>query len=156
METLQLSKSDILSLYQCSNSDGKAILEGRFGKQTFIIDVRDRIGNLDEAYSAVGLSPFDPRFINGTDDDIAYQQLKLAIVPGLNEGWVANYNDRDEEKWWPVFCLDEGGGGFRFVAARYDDVHTIVTGGPRLAFRTRELAIHAAERFPDVFRRFYC
>jgi hypothetical protein len=156
METLELSKSEVLSLYQCSNSDGKAILEGRFGKQTFIMDVRQRILTLDDAYSAVGLSALDPRFLNGTDDDIAYQQLKLAIVPSLNEGWVADYNNSDEEKWWPIFYLNESGGGFRFCVAGYVVVHTGVTGGPRLAFRTRELAIHAAERFADIFRRFYC
>lgn len=153
MENLQVTIENAVKAYRETDEAGKSLLVTLFGKKNFLTSVFDRVQSFEAACEEVGLSPEDPRFTTGTPDDIAYQKLKLVIVPALNEGKKADYDDGNA-KYWPVFYLD-------FPGFRFGDVHcavarTIVTGGSRLAFVNRPAAEHAVKYFEDIFRDFYC
>lgn len=153
MEKMEVLKENALQAYRDANPEGKTLLATLFGKKNFLTSIFDRVQSFEAACEEVGLSPDDRQFTTGSLDDIAYQKLKLVIVPALNEGKKANYNDGNG-KYWPVFYLDFP--GFRFHDVYFDVAHTAVTGGSRLAFVSRDLAEHAAKYFEDVFRDFYC
>lgn len=65
---------------------------------------------------------------------VSYQLEMIAEV--LLDGKKKNYNDRQQDKWGPWFWMNNP--GFRFFAAHYDFVDTVVTGGPRLSLLSAE------------------
>lgn len=154
MRTLEETMAIATRAYHKAGKEGKASLIEVFGEEQFARPRWEDITTLELAFAAAGLSQTDPRFTAGTPDDISYQTLKLVIVPAINEGKVMDYEDEDQEKFWPVFYLNKP--GFRFCHSCYDVVDTYLTGGSRLAFASRAQSDHAAKFFLEVFRNFYC
>jgi hypothetical protein len=83
-------------------------------------------------------------------DEIAYRILKM-LAKSLNQGWVPDWSNHNEYKYYPYFELG-GSSGFRFHGYGLWRSHSLV--GSRLCFKTRELAEHAGKHFTDVYRKF--
>ena len=62
----------------------------------------------------------------------------------LNEGWIPDYTNSNEEKWVIWFDLSSGS-GLSLCGIAYTSAYTSV--GSRLVFRTKALAMHAVEHF---------
>lgn len=85
-----------------------------------------------------------------TPDEVSYRIVKL-LVKSLNEGWLPDWGDDSQYKWYPWFYLG-GSSGFRFLdCARW---FTLSTVGSRLCFKSREFAEYAAKQFTDVYKQF--
>jgi len=154
MSTVEEPKEKILRVFRKYGEEGQASLIEVFGKEYFALPRWEDITTLDLAFAAVGLSQTDPRFTSGTADDIAYQTLKLVIVPSMNRDIKIDYEDEDQKKWWPVFYLNKP--GFRFHRSGCGVVRTGMTGGSRLAFADQGRSDHAAKYFTQIFQDFYC
>lgn len=111
-----------------------------------------------------------------TEDFIAYLKLRI-IVAALNEGWEPKFT-KDEYRYFPWFyfytkeqydkldyeekgrCVLRSGGnsnsyfGFVVCVAAYDASFSSANFGPRLAFRTRELAAYAGRQFIEEWADF--
>ena len=83
---------------------------------------------------------------------IAYAKL-IIIAKVLNEGWKPNYNDSNEEKWYPFFVVR---GGFRFHGTNYYCDRASAGVGARLCFKTKTLAEYAGKTYIDEYRDFMC
>jgi len=110
----------------------------------------DRVKTFDDACRELGLSTVQVGVV-GLDDDAvsiaAYMKL-IIIIRALNEGWVPDWSDNDEYKYFPWF-EHESGFGLSFLV--YDDWTAFTGVGSRLCFKTRELAEYAAKQFRDIY-----
>jgi hypothetical protein len=70
------------------------------------------------------------------------------IVDVLNDGWVPNWDDRSQEKWWPCFYLNKP--GFRIDTVYSDCTRTNVSF--RLCFKSKDIALYAAKNFKQLYR----
>lgn len=85
---------------------------------------------------------------------IAYYKL-TKVAEALNDGWVPDWSNSDEYKYYPYFDMNpEGGSGFSFFGTFYTGWFATGVVGSRLCYRTRALAKHAGEVFIDLYRDF--
>lgn len=76
----------------------------------------------------------------------------MFIADVLNEGWIADWNNRNQEKYYPWFYNAGAGSGFAYGDYRYVNSRSSV--GSRLAFKSSELAEYAGEQFLDIYNEF--
>ena len=151
METLQISKTNVLKAFKNAKAEGKDLLSDLFGKEVLSGKITDRIKTFADACEAVREDPNQSKFNTGSADDIAYQRLKV-VVRALNEGWTPDWNNSNQYKWYPWFYLDKP--GFRFYGAGYAYAYSHATCGSRLCFSSEELAKYAANQFLDLYKDF--
>ena len=80
----------------------------------------------------------------------------LIIVEALNDGWFPNWQNRDEEKWQIFFDLEKepnNPSGFRFFGAYCYCAGSYVPS--RLCFKSRDLAVYAAEKFKKLYKDYF-
>jgi len=154
-ENLTISKADAISIYNSTGEEGKIALEDLFGNRIFKFPLIQRIQHFDDVLEELNINPddFENEYLEGilTIDEQAYIKLKH-IVECLNEGWVPNFKDADEEKYWPWFYINSAGSFF--ASATTAPSYTTATFGSRLCFRTRELALFASTQFIDIYKEF--
>lgn len=89
---------------------------------------------------------FDKLYLNIPSHVKAYQK-ECMVVAFYNKSWVPNWEDSSEKKYYLWFYLDN----FRLDGTDCDCDDDSVSSA-RLCFRTKEDALEAFERFPDVFK----
>jgi len=102
-----------------------------------------------DACDKLGLNP--TRVYNAaynTPREIALRKLEV-IIRALNDGWVPNWNDLTEYKYWTYFRMD---GGFSCCSADYGITLTDVPA--TLCFKTREIAEYAAKHFTKLYEEY--
>jgi len=153
METLEVKKANALTAYQQANEKGKKLLTNLFGKKHFLGNVIDRIETFDDILEERGISKeeFEKSCKGLTDDEIAYRQIKL-IALVYNEGWVPDWNDSNQYKYYPWFKWVGSAAGCSFGDYFCDrsDSHL----GSRLVFASSDLAIDAGKKFVEIYNRF--
>lgn len=83
-------------------------------------------------------------------DEKAYRLIKM-LVSTLNEGWLPDWSNYKESKYYPYFEM-KGSSGFRVHDCDYWNAYSRV--GSRLCFKSSELAEHAGTLFIDVYRTY--
>lgn len=81
---------------------------------------------------------------------INYQKA-IIICKVLNQGWVPDWSNPDEHKYFPWFKM-EGSSGFRFHD--YDSWITRSHVGSRLACKSADIGNHIGEHFSDIWEKF--
>jgi hypothetical protein len=82
---------------------------------------------------------------------IAVYKLMI-IFKAINNGWVANYGDSNQWKYYPWFYVVSSGVGFSGSGCDYADTHATV--GSRLCTDSREKALYIAKQFEAEYRDF--
>ena len=116
--------------------------------------VLDRIRTIDDVLADHKINRadfYDDCNRNLERDEIAYRILKL-LAKSLNEGWVPDWSNINEYKYFPWFDMSKGSSCFRFAGS--SDWHSYSLVVSHLGFKSRELAEHAAERFLSVYEDF--
>jgi hypothetical protein len=158
MNTLEIKKENAQKAYNEGCSDVKKVLINLLGKETFIAaNITDRIKTYEDACEALGTTSDDQYFeyrpdaVKGHEKTLlAYAKL-LVIVKALNEGWVPDWKNSSQYKYYPWWDLSSGSGLSR-IAVYYRDSCSAV--GSRLCFKSRELAEYAAKQFKDIYTEF--
>lgn len=111
-----------------------------------------RIKTVEDILSDNGLTQaeFDERCAGHTQDEKAYRIIKL-LAKSLNEGWVPDWSDSSQYKYFPWFEM-LGPSGFRF--GDFVGWGSGSAVGARLCFKSRELAEHAGKNFTEVYKQF--
>ena len=160
METLKLSKETAIKMYkETSDNNIKKILEESFGKNIFNMKITDRINSIEDVISILGEN----------DDDVMEYRILMKysrnkyniantlltmITKVLNEGWVPNWADTNEKKWFSWWKQESPSSRFVFVGTDCVLWTTGTVGGSRLCFREKSLAAFAANRFPQIYNDF--
>jgi len=123
-----------------------------------IFDVRDSwedIKTLEDATNKLGEKDEDViqlrklESVDGLADYILNNQIAIVVAKALNDGWVANWDDHNEYKYYPWFYL---GKKFRYNYCNY--WYSGSSASSRLSFKSSELAIYAGKQFKDVYENF--
>lgn len=114
--------------------------------------VFDRIKSVEDVMTDNGLTreQFDESCEGLSPDEVAYRILKL-LAKSLNEGWVPDWSNSNEYKYFPWFEM-RGSSGFRFGG--HGHWYSVSHVGSRLCFRTRELAEYAGKQFQHIYGQF--
>lgn len=160
--TFEVPKELAIGAFKKANSDGKALLISIFGEKALTVKITDRVKTFEDAVEILQ-GKFAPKMNVNVDyvpsvlgemivDKVsAYVQL-LIIAYVLNEGWIPDYANASEPKYYP-YPKFVPGSGFSYVDFDYDCSFTHV--GARLVFKTRELAEYAGKQFEEIYRRYY-
>lgn len=150
MQTLQIDKNKARKLFPTATAEFQEMLIDTFGSEFFNQKITDRVKRFEDACQVLNLDPEDVLSKSDTADEAAYKKLKV-IVKALNEGWEPDWNEGDEEKWYPWFYLNQPGFRLNHVAYHY----TLSNVGSRLCFKSRELAEYAAKQFQSIYQDFF-
>ena len=156
METLEIKKENALKAYDGANEKGKKMLENLFGRKTFLKKVTDRIKTFEDALAEVGASDEVRVLLAYTGSDpvflAAVNFTKATIIcQALNEGWVPNWDNSSEYKYYPWFKMAVSS-GFRYDGCVGDFTYSAV--GSRLVFKSSELAVYAGTQFTEIYKSF--
>ena len=80
---------------------------------------------------------------------IALYKMEV-ITEALNEGWKADWDNSDENKYYPYFTMSPS--SFAFGGSHYVCAYAAAGSGSRLCYKTRELAEYSAKQFIDIWK----
>jgi hypothetical protein len=117
-------------------------------------DIKERIKTFDDVLQINGVKReiFENNIQDLTTDEVAYKMLK-EIVKAFNEGWVPDWTNSNEYKYYAYFTMGSpSGGGFSFHD--YDFWYTYSVVGSRLCYKSADLAKHAGQLFESIYKDF--
>lgn len=114
--------------------------------------IMERIKTIEDVlkYHNIEKDDFEADY-KGLPKDVTAYRLLVLIAAALNEGWTPDWDNSNERKYNSYFTM--GSSGFRYYG--YDDWNTGSIVGSRLCFKTKELAIYAAEQFKDIYSNYF-
>ena len=154
MKTLQITEKNARKLYAKASAEFRTTLEDTFGKEFFSMNITNRIKTYEDACDELGEQPINEdlfRSAGFTEDEINYRKIKT-ITRALNEGWVADYTNDKQEKWWPWFRVSSS--GFVFDGTNYYYSSADAGDGSRLCFKDSDLAEYAGKQFTELYKNF--
>ena len=80
---------------------------------------------------------------------IALYKMEV-ITEALNEGWKADWDNPDENKYYPYFIMSPSSFAFRDSDSGF--AFAFAGSGSRLCYKTRELAEYSAKQFIDIWK----
>lgn len=117
------------------------------------MDTTKKIKSFEDACKALGLNPESlPVVANLPEKDrksiIAYYKLTI-IIRALNEGWLPDWTDSNEYKYFNWFYIDSA--GFAYAGMYSAVTYTSTNIGSRLCFKNATLAHYARETFEGLY-----
>lgn len=155
-ETLQINRQKALDAYRGADASGKLILETLLGKDALTKKITELVTNMEEVCQVTGrdYNSF-LKDLNSLEPHVAGYLEICAIAEALNEGWVPDYSNPNQYKYYPWYKYQKGssGRGLSFDAHGYDRSSTFV--GPRLVFKSADLVHYAVTTFPNSFDKYF-
>ena len=152
---LTIKKETAQKIYPKSSDWFKEVLVETFGEKTFKPKNFRDIKTFNDVCLENGTTEqfFNEQFNNlGLDiDTINYEKMKL-VVKTINQGWVPDWSNTNQRKWYPWFDISPSGAGFSDSGYRYAAAHTGV--GSRLCFETEEKCKYAANQFIEIYYKY--
>lgn len=153
MTTLKIDDSKAKELYRNPTPEFiKQVLEDSFPKGFFSEKITDRIKTYEDALKEIKITSLLPILNYETTNKEVLSIIALAkltiIAKALNEGWKPNWNDSNENKYFPVFNMS----GFGFSYSDYVNLRTFSYCGSRLCFKTRELSDYSGKQFESLYK----
>ena len=150
MSEVKVTKETAKKLYDSVPGFFKEQLEAAFGKDAFRkIDYKD-IKTFKDACNALDIDPDAVCSKGDTPDEAAYKKLKI-ITKAINQGWIPDWDNTNQRKWFPWFCLSSG---FGFAVSGYGCANSAATVGSRLCFESEEKADYAGKQFAVIYKEF--
>lgn len=120
-------------------------------------DIIERIHSVGDAIACLGQNDEEVillhKLIEALPNDshpLAHQKA-VVITKAFNEGWVPDWNDTSQSKYFPWFEMG-GSSGFQFFVYGYWRSSSSV--GSRLCFKSSNLAEHVGKKFTSVYKQF--
>lgn len=138
-------------------------------KEIDVKDVNETITDFERAREALGLKPNTfynlsehvPKFFSDINPKhiealIALNQLfTLAEAWNKEDGFVPDFSDLNQGKWFPWFKYDKDAAGFVFASTAYTPTHAEATIGSRLCFKTSARAAQFGKQFVDLYNKVF-
>ncbi len=110
-----------------------------------------KIESFEEALKKTGRPNVD--FSNLPNDLRTYfenQYKAVVITEAINDGWIADYSNQSQRKWFPVFYMSPS--GFVFGYANYLCSDALAGGTSLLCFETETAAEYAGKTFTEIYQ----
>lgn len=150
MKNLQIDDATARKIYPTAAQELKTILEDTFGKAFFSQDICDRVNSMEDVYRESGKTYADIALAGLTPDEIGYRKAKL-IFAVMNEGWVPDYNDSNQDKYELRWIKNKTGG---FSCDDYYCWVAYTFAGARLTAKNGKIANHIGKCFEKEFNEF--
>ncbi len=136
------SDKAIIAEYTSGDNNVRAALEKLYGKKMFAIkatepkDIMSQVNSFADILKITKTSQaaFDKKFKHLAPDTYTYEQMKL-FTSVLNQGWVPDYGNSSEYKWFPYFKFNSSTSGFGFTDSGYDCDYAHSCTAARLVFK---------------------
>lgn len=144
---IEIDRALALKTFNEAPADGKVWLKKVLGDA--LGKITDRVKNFDDILAIAGTTI--DKLLAGTltPDEIAYRQVKL-IAEVYNEGTALDPTNPNQYKYYPWFEITSGS-GFGLSYGGYVTWNSYSGVGVRLCFKSRELAIDAGKKFPEIY-----
>jgi hypothetical protein len=151
-ETVNFTEKQVQEgLSACSSAEQTSLIKKLFD----IKDSWEDIKTVDDAINKLGEKDEEVIQLNklqsvpGLSETILNNQIAAVITKALNDGWVSNWNDSSEYKYFPWFYL-----GDSFRCDSYYSWDSGSSTSARLSLKSSELAIYAGKQFTEVYKKF--
>ena len=101
-------------------------------------------------YHGIDKCEFDKCLPFLAKQEVAFKYLKL-LIEALNDGWKPDLTDRNQNKWYNWFRMENG----EFVFHGTDYIFGRMDVPSALYFKSEELAIYCKDNFMDLYREYY-
>ena len=86
------------------------------------------------------------------------QYILIVVAKVLNEGWIPDYRDKSQYKYYPYFLVkanknNKSGSGLSYLA--YDSWYTVTFVGVLLCYKNSETAKYAGTKFKKLYEDLY-
>ena len=143
---LSLSIDEAKLLHSGANQERKLELEELFPelKPISIIDI---VKTYEDALEVLRRNHFDET--NLYPREIARRKLEI-IIEALNEGWIPDFNDIKQSKW---YCFSIGvNTGLRFSSSTISHTSANTNISVHLCLKSKEIADYVVEQFTDLYK----
>lgn len=131
-----------------------------FYKEEEYEEVTDRVKSYEDACKVLGVEPINEQNAKAQGfrpDEIARRKLET-ITAALNEGWLPDWNNTNEYKYYPYFYIQEnakckGSAGLSYANTANAATNTYAIVGSRLCFYASRLAKYAGDHFADLYEQ---
>jgi len=148
MKTLQLSEEKAKELYKTAIPEFRAMLEETFGKEFFV-----SIDTVEDIAEYLGLEEneclyFDKKY---TKRILAFYDLSiLCDAWNKQDGFVPDFNDKKQERWYPVFSY----AGCSFSFSSFAATYTSASIGSRICFKSKYRSDEFGKKYEYLFKIF--
>ena len=135
-------------------------------------DVNETITDFESARKALGLKPNDytlfehlPKFIARFISDINPKHIDalvalnklftIAQAWNKEDGFVPDFSDWNQDKWFPWFVYDEDAAGFVFASASRTPSHAYAYIGSLLCFKSSARAAQFGKQFAKLYNKVF-
>jgi len=150
-EKTEVSKQDVLETYEKADTVGKTTLEKVFGKDFFSSqsNYKKLWEDFKEENKLQVVLPYSNPSTRDEESINAYFML-IHIVHIKNNGWIPDWDNENEYKYYPYFDLRSG---FGFSFADFELWPTLAPVGSRLCFKSRQLADEVGRYFLPIYQK---
>lgn len=133
-----------------------ALIKANFSDKELALDVKSRIKSYVDACNDQGITPLNISAFSALpsiDQVHAFASHRVTtVIRSLNEGWVPDWNNSSERKYY-VWYQFGSGVGFSYGVYGYDRSYSAV--GSRLHFKSEELAKYFASQFINEINEYF-
>jgi hypothetical protein len=117
------------------------------------------IKTVADAYEKTGLvMPSLPELPSSIAEEFREALLAVynlfVVFKAINDGWVADYTDWNQTKYYPWQRVNSAGSGFDFSRSTYYYDYTCTAVGSRLCTDTSEKALYIGKQFSPEYKKF--
>ena len=158
MKTLEVKQDNAIKAYKGADANVKQVLADLFGSENLNIKITDRVKTFDDVLQLSGTLNDNVRMLldyNGIDGDMLASQafMKATLICRvLNEGWVPDWDNGNQTKYYPWLRYKSGVG---FSNSLCVNTYSLASVGSRLCLKSCDLAMYAAEQFNDVYNTLF-
>jgi len=148
MKTLQLSEEKAKELYKTAIPEFRAMLEETFGKAFF-----ESVDTVYDAYKYLDLKVDTNLWIDGEYLKRVKAFYELSILCDAwnkQDGFVPDFNDPKQNRWFPLFSLSECG----FSSSAYSPSYASVHLGSRLCLKSNQRSDEFGKKYEHLFKIF--
>lgn len=157
MQTVKLNKENAIQEFNNGNNDVKKSLKNIFG-ESFFMPVIGRIKTYEDACNELDKDPLEELPYNqpvNARQEAANAFVMLDIITeALLEGGTLDWENSNQQKWYPWFNNYSSGAGFRFDGTGCNWSVSFAFGGARLCVDTQEKAKYLGTQFIDIWNKF--
>lgn len=140
----------ILEEVECGDIGG-VITDFESARETLGLKALGFLNKFDDVTKLI--SDINPKHIEAL---IALNELfTIAEAWNKEDGFVPDFSDLNQGKWFPWFKYDKDAAGFVFASTAYTPTHAEATIGSRLCFKTSARAAQFGKQFVDLYNKVF-